>query len=232
MRVPTDFGTFDVGESVVYRTRGDPNDRSGTVQPDGVETVGDHRLVLEAEHRTVLITWPKVEHMTSVATAANVGYTSRQEVQDILDGRGFYGRMKLDVHNPAPGVYFYGSPGISASVGPWMQNVWGRFQGKGALEGLGGARAPVNGLWAYYSREHTELDHNAWYFAVELDKEIHVVGGCSDFSGEGGRARRLAEAFLERFPFKPIIRPASHLVDMLVEGYGPFMLSREKETDG
>lgn len=221
MRVPTDFGTYDVGESVVYRTRGDPNDRAGTVQPDGVETCGAYRLELQGQHKPLLITWPKVEHMIPVATATTEAYMASQEVGQILEGQGHYGRIKLEVRNPAPGVYFYGSPGISASVGPWMRNVWGLFH----------AGTPVGGLWAYFSRETRAVDHNFWYFAVELANEIHVVGGCTDFSGEGGKAKRLAQAFLERFSFELIIRPASNLVDLLVEGYGPFVLSQKEATD-
>ncbi len=222
MDVVTDFGTFEVGSSVVYRARGDPEDHPGTVQLDGVEVTGNHRLVLQDQDRPVLITWPWVEHMMPAAVAHNGRYTAGQEVRDILEGRGYYGGVRGELQRTAPGVYFHGSPGISASVGPWMREVWQRFT----------AGTPISGVWAYYSREDRELDHNLWYFAVALANEIHVVGGCTDFSGEGGRAKRLAEEFLERLPFEPTIRPASNLVDLLVEGYGPYILSREEASDG
>lgn len=131
------------------------------------------------------------------------------KVGDIIDGRGHYGTTPIVTREVAPGVIWYGSPGVSASVGMWIRRT---------NELLKDGQA-ITGFWRWWAAEHDAGTKRMWYFGAEIGGILHVVGGCTDFSGEGGRAKDLAAAYQEFFPTDVYMRPVSQLIDLLVDGW-------------
>lgn len=209
MAIETKFGTFEEFQDVAYTLAPGGPRFPAVATPLGVETCGVRRVELEAGGYETLYPWAVLHNVVAVEVATSDHALSHQELQAILEGRGFYGYVQMDVRRPAPGVLWYGNPGTSASVGPWVRNTWGlHMDGK-----------PIHGLHRWWMAEEEDGTHRMWHFGIEIDRELHLVGGCTDFSGEGGHARRLAEAYLNYFPMEVATHPGSQLVDVLVEGW-------------
>lgn len=144
-----------------------------------------------------------------------------EQVQLIIDGTHPYGKVPIRTRSPSPGVIFYGSDGVSSSVGQWIRRtreIWS-------------TTIHLKSLWAFWSEESEEKNQKVWYFAIELGDELHVVGGCTDFSGEGGNARRIAAAYQNRIGVPVETRPASQLISYMVEGWYPYIRAKENFLD-
>lgn len=139
------------------------------------------------------------------------------EIADIIAGRHSYhssGSGEGTFRMVAPGVIFYGSPGVSSSIGQWIRATRRMFK----------AGTPIHNLTAYWGADRDDGTHRRWYFQIELGYELHIVGGCTDFSGEGEHARKLALAYMGWYSTIPIQeRPVTRLVDFLIEGWLPFI---------
>ncbi len=138
------------------------------------------------------------------------------EVEAILEGKSPYGFYELGEVEPkmvSPGVFFYGSPGHSDSIGRWIRATRKLFFDVG-----------FRNLTSYFANERLEGTHRRWYFQIEIGDELHVVGGCTDFSGEGSKARAIALTYLGWYSNMPIEeRPVSLLIDFLVDGWYPWI---------
>lgn len=127
-------------------------------------------------------------------------------VQDIIDGKHSYGKGSVEAHIVSGGLIWYGSPGISASIGGWIQTTWTLFQGG----------APISSLRKYWAHTSTDDYRRVWYFAIEMDDKLHVVGGTNEMGGEGNRARRVAETYLAIYHLPVLEMPVTDLLDVLV----------------
>lgn len=141
-----------------------------------------------------------------------------QEVEAILAGRGHYGTY---AGGPTPmgqfageGITWIGSPGITASVGAFIRGVRDRL--------AAGAICVIPAL--RYSSEEGEGQHT-FFYRVDLlgpawREEGLIVGGCTDYSGEGQHGKELAEHYLTHVLGLPLAtRPASYLIELLVEAH-------------
>lgn len=144
-----------------------------------------------------------------------------EQVNGILNGIHPYGKVQLVRRHPAPGVTFYGSPGQSSSVGQWIRATWVMHQ----------SSTPLKGLWAYWAMASDDPNQKMWYYAIEIGNEFHVVGGCTDFSGEGGNARRIAAAYQHILGLPVETRPVSDLISYLIEGWYPYLSAKENFLD-
>lgn len=143
-------------------------------------------------------------------TMSAVGDRAARDVQLIIEGEHSYAKIPTETRVIAPGVHFYGSPGHSSSVGAWIRATYGLYEGQGL----------TTAAWAFWAADSEDLAQKSWYFAIEIADELYVVGGCTDYSGEGGHARAIAEAYLLMYKMDIQIRPVSDLIDWMVDGWG------------
>lgn len=127
-------------------------------------------------------------------------------VKDIIDGRHGYGKGSVEAHVVSSGLIWYGNPGISASIGGWIQMTWTLFQGG----------APISTLRKYWAHTEEEDSRRVWYYAIEMDDKLHVVGGANEMGGGGNEARKIAEAYLKIYHMPVLERPLTDLLDVLV----------------
>jgi hypothetical protein len=91
-------------------------------------------------------------------------------------------------------VEFIGSEGITASIGPWILAVMER------LDDLSTSNSPIKQLRMIKADAGGEGDNHMVFFSIvttELTEHFEImVGGCTDFSGEGGKGTQDAYAIL------------------------------------
>ena len=133
-----------------------------------------------------------------------------RDVQLIIEGEHSYAKIPTKKREIAPGVDFYGSPGHSSSVGEWIRTTYELYN-----EG-----DTVTAAWAFWAADSEDLPQKSWYFAIEIANQLPVVGGCTDYSGEGGHARAIAEAYLLLYKMEIQVRPVIDLIDWMVDGWG------------
>lgn len=144
----------------------------------------------------------------------------KQMILDILDGNCHYGRVKITKRKISKNITWIGQNGYTASVGQWIRTINKLVSEKKLLPRQGFrwyCKVDENG------RQEKQEDH-MWYFGIEFPKgdehHIYVCGGTTDFSGEGGRGKELAETFLRLIvPENRILtRCADYLISELVVG--------------
>lgn len=122
----------------------------------------------------------------------------------VMTGAEYYGRVNPEweepyaVDFPGPlraGAYleYVGSEGITASIGPWIKVVARR------IAELWHADPPVTRLRRIeLDADAGESGHHMLFFSVVFPYGGEVmVGGCTDFSGEGGRGGARCAQFLD-----------------------------------
>jgi hypothetical protein len=91
-------------------------------------------------------------------------------------------------------VTWIGRPGYSASVEAWIRHVWELLKDQETF------KASEHWFVRCHSAARPESQHNHLYFAFHhgspLEGELIACGGATDYSGAGGHARELAEAFM------------------------------------
>ena len=127
-------------------------------------------------------------------------------VQDIIDGKHSYGKGSVEAHIVSGGLIWYGSPGISESIGGWIQTTWMLWQGG----------APISSLRKYWAHTEEGDTRRVWYYAIEMDDKLHVVGGANEMGGGGNQARKIAETYLAIYQMPVLERPLTDLLDVLV----------------
>lgn len=60
---------------------------------------------------------------------------------------------------------------------------------------------------------------NLHYFGVKIDDMLYICGGCTDFSGEGGHGRKLAEYYLKPLAFTMTEQNGDDLINRLLGYY-------------
>jgi len=144
------------------------------------------------------------------------------KIVEIVEKKSHYGRVPITKKKMSNKVIWIGINGYTASVGQWIRVVTDKIN-----EGLN----PKHG-YRWYTVTNIDKTQilskiyrlqNMWYFGIELESDmdsvIYVCGGTTDFSGEGGRGRELADYFLKKFiPENLIIeRNADYLISLLTE---------------
>lgn len=130
-----------------------------------------------------------------------------QEIEEILQGRSFYGSCEIKEKEVSPGVVWVGSNGVTSSVGQWVRVVKRELQ-----------RSSLRWLYRWFCATNPGGSQNMWYFGADVGDTFYCCGGCTDFSGEGGHGKELGDRFLEMIGFPITTNPADHLISLLIEG--------------
>lgn len=140
----------------------------------------------------------------------------KKEIKEILEGRGHYGQVKIKQRKISSEITWIGSHGVTNSVGQWICRI---------KQIIDKGMPPVQGFKWFC---HTDLDsskkqNRMWYFGVQFQDgvghyHIYVCGGCTDFSGEGGRGYKIADEFLKMILSESdvLTRCADHMISYLV----------------
>ncbi len=134
-------------------------------------------------------------------------------IQEIQQGHGHYGEVPIQTRRIGrwayAEVYLIGNPGITASVGQMIRKIneeWGKGQA---------ISVPVF-RWVI-----PEGPGNSYFYGVEIvdpnnraSRTLYIVGGCTDYSGEGGRGHLIMETYLKRFDAVETKGPGQ-LIDVL-----------------
>ena len=135
----------------------------------------------------------------------------KSEIVAIISGRTHYGQVPIEEKRVTKNLRWIGENGYTASVGQWIRQIRRLIDnGKKVTRGF-----------RWYTIVDVLKDGTKqcmWYFGIEIDREIiYVCGGCTDFSGEGGRGRKLADCFLTCLLAENFIieRNADYLISLL-----------------
>lgn len=132
------------------------------------------------------------------------------EIREILNGQSFYGFCEIKEREVSPGVVWVGSNGVTASVGQWMRVVMRELKKEPG--------APLRWLHRWFCPSGSDLSQRMWYFGAQIGDTVYCCGGCTDFSGEGGHGKQLADRFLDMLGLWPSTNSADHLISLLTEG--------------
>jgi len=138
-----------------------------------------------------------------------------EDVNNILSGKSYYGQCEIEKNKINTNFYWIGVNGHTASIGQWMREVWHLIKNGCAV---------VQGYKWYTSVNMGRSDQKQWYFGFKLthdgDEVIVACGGATDYSGEGGRGKLLAEKFMETICPEHLIKilDANHLISILTGG--------------
>jgi len=138
----------------------------------------------------------------------------RDEILEIIQGKTHYGTVPIEKKKINQNVIWIGTNGYTASVGQWIRQV---------AEQIDKGFAPKQGFrWYTVFKVFADMStQNMWYYGITLENEsdsvTYICGGCTDFSGEGGRGHKLAEYFLNSLLAENFIveQNADHLISML-----------------
>lgn len=141
-----------------------------------------------------------------------------KEVKDIIEGKGHYGTVKIDTQYLKKHFIWIGSNGLSSSVGQWIRVIEKTILHEHNYQILRGYR------W-FCDTNLSGIKQQMWYFGIEVDnpmehcKQFIVCGGCTDFSGEGNRARELADFYLKSIVPESLIITCSleHMLDRILD---------------
>lgn len=143
-------------------------------------------------------------------------------ILNIIEKRGHYGTVKITKKKMSNKVIWIGTNGYTASVGQWIRVVTDKVE-DGLNPTYGYRWFTVVNIDKTQVLNKDYIPQCMWYFGIELESDtdsvIYVCGGTTDFSGEGGRGRKLANHFLTRYiPENMIIeRNADYLITLLTE---------------
>lgn len=138
------------------------------------------------------------------------------EIDDIINHRHHYGQVDMEWKEIRPHVYWFGVTGYTSSIGQWLRAV------DDALKK--GLRVTQTYRWFCHTDLHVNKEHDSmWYYGIELEddfitheKKTYCCGGCTDFSGEGGHGKQLAEGYLSMISSRePLTLNADYLITML-----------------
>ena len=136
-----------------------------------------------------------------------------REVQDIILGLGYYGYCRIEITPLGTSgdaeLEWVGNPGYTASVGQFIRQTVAYWQQGWSI------KLPA------YRYLAPEGPGNLVYYELDMfkgkDQKNLLVGGCTDFSGEGGHGRALMECYLTQHHGLMVeTRAASSIIDMLV----------------
>ena len=145
--------------------------------------------------------------------------TLLKEIQDILEGKGHYGTVEITSKEVGPEVVWVGENGLTASVGMWMRLVR-RLIGDGWI--------PIQGFRWFCVNDIDDTSQRQWYYGIRFKKHFenesedtirtYVCGGCTNYSGEGGRGKQIADAFIEKTMGPRVsTRNLDYLLSMIVQ---------------
>lgn len=138
----------------------------------------------------------------------------QQEIKDIIDGIGHYGHVGIEQKQITHHVIWIGTNGYTASIGQWIRvvekarKIW-----------------PITATYRWFCHTDEEPKHkdSMWYYGVRFERPLGFLdvlcGGATDFSGEGGHGKQLAEEYLSMISNRePLTLNADYLITMLTGG--------------
>ena len=138
-----------------------------------------------------------------------------QDIKDILEGRGSYGTAEILIREIGPEVIWIGENGQTASIGMWMRRI------KQLLEQSGWK--PLQGFRWFCVVNEDNVKQKLWYYGIqfEINEErnvCYVCGGATDYSGEGGHGKKIADMFIKKIMGPQVItRNVDYLLSMMVQ---------------
>ena len=138
---------------------------------------------------------------------------AEEQIKQILEKRSHYGTVKIKKRKISKDITWVGANGYTASVGQWIRTIDNLLK-KG--------HRPLRAFrWFCHVNDDGEPKQRMWYYGVAFPKEdwyhIYACGGTTDYSGEGGRGKEIAETYLRQILPKNLIltRCADYLISEL-----------------
>lgn len=142
----------------------------------------------------------------------------QREIKDILEGKTQYGTVPIETRTISKHVRWIGINGYTNSIGQWIRKIEEMRK-----------KFPITCKYRFYlpidcDVKRHKMQRNMWYYGVRFelpagDWRDYVCGGATDFSGEGGHGKQLADEYLKQISGQEaLVLNADYLITMLTGG--------------